>query len=77
MWSAGTTGTVGTAADADHTDLHAALAQLRALDREIVLLWAYEELTPGRIAEVTGLSANAVSIRLHRAKKKLAARLEG
>lgn len=61
---------------ADHSDLHAALAQLRPLDREIVLLWAYEELTPSRIAEVTGLSANAVSIRLHRAKKKLAARLE-
>ncbi|MDX3696609.1 sigma-70 family RNA polymerase sigma factor [Streptomyces europaeiscabiei] len=61
---------------ADHSDLHTALAQLRPLDREIVLLWAYEELTPSRIAEVTGLSANAVSIRLHRAKKKLAARLE-
>ncbi|WP_405819003.1 sigma-70 family RNA polymerase sigma factor [Streptomyces sp. NBC_01390] len=62
--------------DADHTALHTALAQLRPLDREIVQLWAYEELTPSRIAEVTGLSANAVSIRLHRAKKKLAARLE-
>jgi RNA polymerase sigma-70 factor (ECF subfamily) len=64
------------AMDADHTELHAALAQLRALDREIVLLWAYEELTPSRIAEVTGLTANAVSIRLHRAKKRLAAHLE-
>lgn len=62
--------------DADHSALHAALAQLRALDREVVLLWAYEELTPSRIAEVTGMSANAVSIRLHRAKKKLAAQLE-
>jgi len=62
--------------DPDHTALHAALAQLRALDREVVLLWAYEELPPSRIAEVTGLSANAVSIRLHRAKKKLAAQLE-
>ncbi|MDX3751993.1 sigma-70 family RNA polymerase sigma factor [Streptomyces sp. AK08-02] len=60
----------------DHTALHTALAQLRALDREVVLLWAYEELTPSRIAEVTGLSANAVSIRLHRAKKRLAAQLE-
>lgn len=63
-------------ADTDHTELQEALAHLRPLDREIVLLWAYEELTPSRIAEVTGLSANAVSIRLHRAKKKLAARLE-
>ncbi|MDQ0934189.1 RNA polymerase sigma factor [Streptomyces turgidiscabies] len=73
-WTAA--GTARETGDADHTALHAALAQLRALDREIVQLWAYEELTPGRIAEVTGLSANAVSIRLHRAKKKLAARLE-
>ncbi|WP_232838879.1 RNA polymerase sigma factor [Streptomyces geranii] len=62
--------------DPDHTALHTALAQLRPLDREVVLLWAYEELPPSRIAEVTGLSANAVSIRLHRAKKKLAAQLE-
>ncbi|WP_241826912.1 RNA polymerase sigma factor [Streptomyces graminilatus] len=76
MWTAGTAAGVAGAADADHTDLHAALGQLRALDREIVLLWAYEELPPARIAEVTGLTANAVSIRLHRAKKKLAARLE-
>jgi RNA polymerase sigma factor (sigma-70 family) len=75
-WTAVTTARVAEPADADHTALHAALAQLRALDREIVLLWAYEELTPSRIAEVTGLTANAVSIRLHRAKKKLAARLE-
>jgi RNA polymerase sigma factor (sigma-70 family) len=73
-WTAA--GTARETGDADHTALHAALDQLRALDREIVLLWAYEELTPSRIAEVTGLSANAVSIRLHRAKKKLAARLE-
>ena len=77
-WTASTASTATGVArsDADHSDLHSALAQLRPLDREIVLLWAYEELTPGRIAEVTGLSANAVSIRLHRAKKKLAARLE-
>ncbi|MFF5362048.1 RNA polymerase sigma factor [Streptomyces scabiei] len=78
-WTASTASTatgVVARSGADHSDLHAALAQLRPLDREIVLLWAYEELTPSRIAEVTGLSANAVSIRLHRAKKKLAARLE-
>ncbi|GAQ60037.1 RNA polymerase sigma factor [Streptomyces scabiei] len=77
-WAASTASTATGVArsGADHSDLHAALAQLRPLDREIVLLWAYEELAPSRIAEVTGLSANAVSIRLHRAKKKLAARLE-
>ncbi|MFI1050179.1 RNA polymerase sigma factor [Streptomyces griseoruber] len=73
-WTARTP--AGDTTDPDHTALHAALAQLRALDREVILLWAYEELPPSRIAEVTGLSANAVSIRLHRAKKKLAAQLE-
>ncbi|MEV7284079.1 sigma-70 family RNA polymerase sigma factor [Streptomyces sp. NPDC093252] len=59
----------------DHTDLYAALDTLTALDREVVQLWAWEELTPRQIAEVTGLTPNAVSIRLHRAKKRLAARL--
>lgn len=75
-WTASAVTVTETVSDADHSALHTALAQLRALDREIVLLWAYEELAPARIAEVTGLSANAVSIRLHRAKKKLAAQLE-
>ncbi|MET8830012.1 sigma-70 family RNA polymerase sigma factor [Streptomyces sp. NPDC004610] len=59
----------------DHSDLYAALDTLTALDREVVQLWAWEELTPRQIAEVTGLTPNAVSIRLHRAKKRLAARL--
>jgi RNA polymerase sigma factor (sigma-70 family) len=60
---------------ADHSDLHAALNALGELDREVVRLWAWEGLTPGQIAEVTGLTSNAVSIRLHRVKKKLAAQL--
>ncbi|MFJ5774260.1 RNA polymerase sigma factor [Streptomyces sp. NPDC093094] len=60
----------------DHGELHDALGTLGETDREVVLLWAWEELKPRAIAEVTGLSPNAVSIRLHRAKKKLAAALE-
>ncbi|MDF3143720.1 MULTISPECIES: sigma-70 family RNA polymerase sigma factor [unclassified Streptomyces] len=60
----------------DHSDLHAALDKLSVLDREVVLLWAWEELAPLQIAEVTGMTSNAVSIRLHRAKKKLAGLLE-
>lgn len=60
---------------ADHSGLHAALAALGALDREVVRLWAWEELAPRQIAEATGLTPNAVSIRLHRAKKKLAEQL--
>jgi len=53
-------------------DLHRALAQLPGRDRELLRLWAWEDLAPREIAAVTGLSANAVSIRLHRARGKLA-----
>lgn len=59
----------------DHSGLHAALATLGALDREVVRLWAWEELAPRQIAEATGLTPSAVSARLHRAKKKLAEQL--
>lgn len=57
--------------DPDHADLYAALAALSERDREVVTLWAWEGLAPREIATVTGLSANAVSIRLHRAKQRL------
>ncbi|MFD4600551.1 RNA polymerase sigma factor [Streptomyces sp. NPDC058464] len=63
-------------AAADHSDLHSALNALGELDREVVRLWAWEGLAPRQIAEVTGLTSNAVSMRLHRAKKKLADRLQ-
>lgn len=41
------------------------------MDAELVRLWAWEELGPAEIALVVGLSPNAVSIRLHRARQKL------
>ncbi|MCX4911181.1 RNA polymerase sigma factor [Streptomyces sp. NBC_00878] len=59
----------------DHSDLHAALDRLGELDREVVRLWAWEGLAPRQIAEATGLTSNAVSLRLHRVKKKLATQL--
>lgn len=55
--------------------VHDALRHLGDTDREIVRLWAWEGLGPGEIAVVVGLTPNAVSIRLHRAKAKLADRL--
>lgn len=60
----------------DHPEVHRGLAALGELDREVVRLWAWEGLAPREIAAVTGLTANAVSIRLHRAKVRLAAGLE-
>lgn len=55
--------------------LHAALARLREADREVLRLWAWEDLAPAEIAVVLDTTPNAVSIRLHRAKRRLAAEL--
>jgi RNA polymerase sigma-70 factor (ECF subfamily) len=57
--------------------LGAAMAELPTDDRELLHLWAWEGLTPRDIAVVLGTSANAVSIRLHRAKAELRKRLAG
>jgi RNA polymerase sigma-70 factor, ECF subfamily len=57
-------------------DLHTALGQLSDSDRELLHLWAWEQLEPGEMAIVLGLTPNAASIRLHRAKRKLAEILE-
>lgn len=52
--------------------LRAALARLRPEDAELLRLWAWEELEPREIATVLGVSPNAASIRLYRAKRRLA-----
>jgi RNA polymerase sigma-70 factor (ECF subfamily) len=68
------------AVDVDGTDdghLEAALATLESDDREIVRLWAWELLPPREIAVVLGITPNAASIRLHRAKGRLAAAMGG
>jgi len=57
--------------------LHEALASLDADDREIVRLWAWEQLPPREIAVVLGISANAAAIRVHRAKSRLTTALVG
>jgi RNA polymerase sigma-70 factor (ECF subfamily) len=59
------------AAEAPDTDLAEALARLRTAEAEILRLWAWEDLGPTEIAAVLGISANAASIRLHRAKGTL------
>lgn len=56
--------------------LHAALRTLSEPDQEVLRLWAWEDLAPAEIAVVLGVTANAVSIRLHRAKAHLAEALE-
>jgi RNA polymerase sigma-70 factor (ECF subfamily) len=56
--------------------LVSALATLSESDRELLILWAWEELEPREIAVVLDTSANAVSLKLGRAKKKLADEIE-
>lgn len=56
--------------------LASAMAALPESDRELLTLWAWEELEPREIAVVLDTSANAVSLKLGRARKKLAHELE-
>lgn len=55
--------------------LDEALAQLTVKERELLRLWAWENLAPTEIALVLGISPNAASIRLHRARMKLKRKL--
>jgi RNA polymerase sigma-70 factor (ECF subfamily) len=55
----------------DDDRLAVALARLPEDDRELLRLWAWEQLPPREMATVLGVSANATAIRLHRAKKRL------
>lgn len=51
--------------------LSVALGRLRDEDAELLRLWAWEQLEPREIATVLGISPNAVSVRLHRARQRL------
>jgi RNA polymerase sigma-70 factor (ECF subfamily) len=55
--------------------LDAALASLSVPHREVIVLRDVEGLSAGEVAEVTGLSVDAVKSRLHRARAVLRARL--
>ncbi len=59
---------------ADDT-LDRAFASLSADDAEVLRLWAWEDLAPAAIGTVLGITPNAASIRLHRAKQRLRAAL--
>jgi RNA polymerase sigma-70 factor (ECF subfamily) len=50
--------------------LLAAVHRLKAADRQVMLLYL-EDLTAAEIGEVTGLSAGAVAVRIHRIKALL------
>jgi len=55
--------------------LASAWRQLRPAERELLTLALVEDLSPAELAVTLGASVNAVTIRLHRARGKLAALL--
>lgn len=59
----------------DH--LNAALARLRAADREVLQLIAWDELSYREAAAVLGCTTTSFAVRLHRARRKLREALEG
>jgi RNA polymerase sigma-70 factor (ECF subfamily) len=56
--------------------VRSALALLGPEDQEILRLCGWEELTPGEIATVLGISQVAARSRLHRARHRLRAALQ-
>ena len=52
-------------------ELESALRALDPDDRELILLVAWEELTPTQAAQVIGLSPVATRVRLHRLRRRL------
>ena len=52
-----------------------AFARLRAEERELLALFAWEQLDAAAIGRVLGCSRNAVRIRLHRARRRFAREL--
>jgi RNA polymerase sigma-70 factor, ECF subfamily len=49
----------------------AALAELSAVDQEIITMISWDGLTPRQIGHVLGISANVVRVRAHRARARL------
>ncbi len=57
-------------------ELEEALRSLGPLDREALLLVAWEDLTPAQAARALGIGQGAFRVRLLRARRRLRARLE-
>ena len=58
---------------ADFAEIAAAFRRIPQPDQELLALAGWEELDAGQIAAVVGCSRNAARIRLHRARRRLAA----
>lgn len=58
------------------TEVVGVLRMLKPSDQEILMLAAWEELTGPEVAVVLGISTSAAEQRLHRAKRRFAAKME-
>ena len=56
-------------------DVRRALAVLGERDRELLMLWAWEDLAPADLARTLGVTVGAVHVRLHRARRRFAVAL--
>ena len=67
-------------ADAESAELKLAFAETLATlpdsDREVLTLTGWYELTPSQAAEALGCTPSTYAVRLHRARKRLAAALD-
>jgi RNA polymerase sigma-70 factor (ECF subfamily) len=57
-------------------ELRRALSMLGERDREVLMLIAWEDISPAEAAVVLGCSPRAFAMRLHRARRRLAAQLD-
>jgi len=64
-------------AEADESALTLAVMNLPKKEREVILLYYYQDLTMKDIADTLGVTQPTVSYRLRRAKEKLRRELEG
>jgi RNA polymerase sigma-70 factor, ECF subfamily len=60
----------------DRADLARVFNSLSDKDREVLILIGWDGLTVAQAAEVLGSSPQSLSLRLHRARKRLEARME-
>lgn len=58
-------------------DIGKALSRLPGDDRELLMLTAWEGLSPKEVAEVLGIAPTAARVRIHRARARLTKALEG
>jgi RNA polymerase sigma factor (sigma-70 family) len=63
-------------ADPEVLRVREAIGHLPPKDQEVLRLVFWEELSHAEVGEVLGCSANAVAIRLHKARQKLRVRLD-